>query len=57
MKAFPKSIKVLVITGGECMIYPEKVKYAIKLAKQFGLTTRIVTNGFWPQATIKRRQY
>lgn len=55
MKAFPKSIKVLVITGGECMIYPEKVKYAIKLAKQFGLTTRIVTNGFWASSYNKAK--
>lgn len=47
VQSFPKSIKVLVITGGECMIYPQKVKLALKLAKKYRLITRIVTNGFW----------
>lgn len=55
MDAFPKSIKVLVITGGECMIYPNKVKYTIKLAKKYGLTTRIITNGFWASTYTKAK--
>ena len=37
------------------MIYPEKVKYAIQLAKEFGLITRIVTNGFWASSYKKAK--
>lgn len=55
VNAFPKSIKVLVITGGECMIFPDKVKYAIGIAKKFGLSTRIVTNGFWASSYKKAK--
>lgn len=55
VEAFPQSMKVLVITGGECMIYPEKVKHALQLAKTFGLVTRIVTNAFWASSYKKAK--
>lgn len=41
------SLKVLVITGGECMIYKANVYRIIKYATKLGLSTRIVTNAFW----------
>lgn len=55
MKAFPNSIKVLVITGGECMIYLQKVKYAIQIAQSYGLLTRIVTNAYWATSYKKAK--
>lgn len=44
---YSKSLKVLVLTGGECMIYEDITKASIKYASSLGLITRIVTNGFW----------
>jgi MoaA/NifB/PqqE/SkfB family radical SAM enzyme len=46
VKAY-SSIKVLVLTGGECFLYGKKLEDIVKHASSYGLITRIVTNGFW----------
>lgn len=43
---FP-SIKVVVLTGGECMLYTEEAIQIISHVHSYGLICRIVTNGFW----------
>ncbi|GFI51794.1 hypothetical protein IMSAGC021_00083 [Muribaculaceae bacterium] len=47
MNEYGDSIKVLVITGGECMIYRNNIIKIIRYATSLGLSTRIVTNAFW----------
>lgn len=47
MAEYGYSLKTLVLTGGECMIYKDAVVDAIKHATGLGLSTRIVTNAFW----------
>lgn len=45
--AYPQ-LKVLVLTGGECMIYRTSIANVINYAsKKYNLFVRIVTNGFW----------
>lgn len=44
--AFP-TIKVLVLTGGECFLLQEGLDTLIEYATNLGLSTRVVTNGFW----------
>ncbi len=46
ISCFP-SIKVLVITGGECFVLGKKLNEIIKYAKKLNLLTRVVSNGFW----------
>lgn len=41
------SIKVLVITGGECFLLEDKLAKIIKHASEKKLFTRVVTNGYW----------
>lgn len=41
------TIKVLVLTGGECMLFPKRINLITKYATNLGLSVRIVTNGFW----------
>ncbi len=43
---FP-SLKVVVITGGECFLDISYMSSIIKYAKSKGLICRVVTNGFW----------
>lgn len=45
--AFNPSIKTLVLTGGEVMLYFEELKQIISFGKEKNLICRIVTNGFW----------
>lgn len=47
MNEYSESLKVLVITGGECMLFEDITKSTIKYASSLGLITRIVTNGYW----------
>jgi hypothetical protein len=47
LAAYPESIKVLVLTGGECMLLGENLLEIISYAKAKGLMVRIVTNGYW----------
>ena len=49
---FP-SLKVLVITGGECFLDISYISSIIKYAKSKGLICRVVTNGFW----AKEKEY
>lgn len=55
LSVYASSLKVLVITGGECFLLYEDIKRIIKYASEKGLITRIVTNGFW--ATSYRVAY
>lgn len=50
------SIKVLVLTGGECMLFFEEVIKTIQFASRKGLITRIVTNGFWATSLQKAKE-
>ena len=44
---FPQSIKLLVITGGECFTLGKELDKIINYASERGLLTRVVTNGYW----------
>lgn len=44
--SFP-SLKLMVLTGGECFLIEKDLPQIILCAKSHGLLTRIVTNGFW----------
>lgn len=55
MRYYGASIKGLVLTGGECMIFRENVLNIIKYASQLGLSTRIVTNAFWAKSYVEAR--
>lgn len=46
MLSFP-SIKVVVITGGECFLLGERLNDVIRHAASYGVVTRVVSNGFW----------
>lgn len=46
-ESYPQ-LKILVLTGGECMIYNNSIVDVINYAsKKHNLLVRIVTNGFW----------
>lgn len=47
MAEYGSTLKVLVLSGGECMLFPNRVNKIIKYATSLGLSVRIVTNGFW----------
>ena len=42
-----KTIKVVVITGGECFLLGNDLNHLIKHIFSKGLTSRVVTNGYW----------
>lgn len=44
---YEDSIKVLVLTGGECLLIEKDLKEIISYAANRGLIVRIVTNGYW----------
>lgn len=46
MHNFP-SIKVIIITGGECFLLGERLDDVIRHATSYGVVTRVVSNGFW----------
>lgn len=46
IKHFP-SIKLLVISGGECFLLGKDLDRIIKYGTEKGLITRVVTNGYW----------
>ena len=46
ISTFP-SIKLVVITGGECFLLGNNLDYIIKHASSYGVMVRVVTNGFW----------
>jgi len=49
---FP-SIKVLVLTGGECFLLQKGLDALIEYATNLGLSVRVVTNGFWAKDYFK----
>lgn len=46
IKTYP-SIKLLVLTGGECFLFGKKLDNIINHAFNNGLFVRVVTNGYW----------
>lgn len=46
VKNYP-SLKVCVFTGGECFLLGNDLDKSINFATQLGLSTRVVTNGYW----------
>ena len=50
LSAYRSTLKVLVLTGGECMLLGNKIYEIIKHGKENGLLVRIVTNGYWAKS-------
>jgi len=50
LSAYRNTLKVLVLTGGECMLLGNKIYEIIKHGKENGLLVRIVTNGYWAKS-------
>lgn len=47
------TLKILVLSGGECFLLGEDLDKIVKYASQKGLFVRVVTNGFWAK-TFKK---
>ncbi len=47
VKYYGKSLKILVLTGGECFLLKEDLNKIIKYANSKELLTRVVTNEYW----------
>jgi MoaA/NifB/PqqE/SkfB family radical SAM enzyme len=47
VEAYPQSMVVLVLTGGECFLLGNKLEQIIEYATNKGLRVRVVTNGYW----------
>lgn len=52
IKAYP-SIKVLILTGGECFLLKSDLDKIVLYASNKGLRVRIVTNGYWASSFEK----
>lgn len=55
-KTFP-TIKLMVLTGGECFLVAKDIPQMISCAKSHGMMSRVVSNGFWAtsyEAAIKK---
>lgn len=48
--AAEEGFSVIVFTGGEVTLAPRELRAGLKRAKDLGLTTRIVTNGWWAKS-------
>lgn len=46
----------IVFTGGEAMMYPAVLEELLALCCDLGLSTRVVTNGFWARDPAKARR-
>lgn len=44
------SLKVLVLTGGECFLLGNDLNLIIDYASRIGLSVRVVTNGYWAKS-------
>ena len=56
VEAFP-SLKIMVLTGGECFLVADDIPRMILRAKSHELMSRVVSNGFWAtsyEAAIKK---
>jgi pyruvate-formate lyase-activating enzyme len=54
---FLPSIRVVVFTGGEPTLHPELLLEGIKLAREKGFVTRLVTNAWWAETPEKARDF
>lgn len=50
---YAESLKVLVLTGGECFLLGEDLAKIIEYATSKNLITRVVTNGYWAKTYQK----
>ena len=57
IKYYEDSLKVLVLTGGECTILDEDLLSIIEYGSKYGLIVRIVTNGHWAMTFEKAQVY
>lgn len=53
IKNYGNSVKVLVLTVGECFLLKDDLSRIIEYGSEKGLVVRVVTNGFWA-TTIKK---
>lgn len=56
VEAFP-SLKIMVLTGGECFLVASDIPQMISRAKSHNLMSRVVSNGFWAttyEAAVKK---
>jgi hypothetical protein len=49
------AISTIVFTGGEPLLFPADIEELVGLAYDLGLSTRIVTNGFWANPPARGR--
>ncbi len=56
VQAYSESLKVLVLTGGECFLLKDNLVKIVKYASQNHLITRVVTNGYWAYSYDKAYQ-
>ena len=47
IELYRDSLKLLVLTGGECFIFYKEIIDIIKFASEEGLLVRVITNGYW----------
>lgn len=52
VESFGETLKICVFTGGECTLLGEDLFKSIRFAKNMGLRTRIVTNGYWAKTKM-----
>jgi len=50
LKSYKDSLKVLVLTGGECFLLGNELDEIISYAKENDLMVRVVTNGYWAKS-------
>lgn len=50
------SAKIVVFTGGEATLRWDMLKYGIKLAKEMGLLTRLVSNSWWARSIERAKE-
>ena len=50
LEAYPDSLRILSITGGECMLIEEDVMRAIEYASSKGIKTYMIMNCFWDKS-------
>lgn len=51
IKSFP-SLKILIVTGGECFTLKDELDLIISYATEKGLLTRVVTNAYWAKTEV-----
>lgn len=51
--SFPKTLKMVVFSGGEAMMLKDDLIQSIKFCSENGLMTRVVSNGYWGKTEEK----